>query len=159
MNKGPSLRMEIDALKAEGNFFTKDVTKTISDNTKDAVEWLAKRGPGIVSRYAAPRSDTGFTADVSHWEGFASKRSRIITGAPVASLYGKVRMRQGLSRPVSPGTSSKYGPERRPYITNAVLESGSGGDRRTPNRHVRRAAARLRGFARAIRIDLTKGLE
>lgn len=159
MTRGPSLAAEIEAMRASGNFFTKDVSKTIAENTKDAVEWVAKKGPNIVSGYAAPRRDSGFTADFSHWEGFAYKRTRIITGAPVASLFGKVRMRPGLSRPVSAGTSPKYGPERRPYIVNAVLESGAGGDHRTPNRHVRRTAARLRGFVRAIRTDLTKGLE
>ena len=159
MASGPSIRAEIEAMKAQGNFFTKDVTKTVAANAKDAVEWVAVRGPGIVTRYAAPRADTGFTANPAHWEGFAYKRTRIVTGAPVASLFGKVRMRRGLTRPVSAGTSPAYGPERRPYIVNASLNSGAGRGQRRPNWHVRKTAARLRGVARAIRVDLTKGLD
>lgn len=157
MSKGPSLRMEIDALKAQGNFFTKDVSKTIAENTKDAVEWVAKQGPRLVARELADlRNPTGFTA--GNVEGFAYKRTRIVTGAPVASLYGKVRLKPGLNRGGSPGWPS----DRVPYVINSVLETGrwrgeKGG--RVEHRQFRRAAVRLRGYVRAIRIDLTKGLE
>ena len=39
-----SVKSEIEARKAEGNFFRKDVTKTIMGNALDMVEWLVEEG-------------------------------------------------------------------------------------------------------------------
>jgi hypothetical protein len=147
-----TIKAEITSMRASGDFFTKDVSKTITENAKDAVEWLAKQGPGLVARNL-PTTGSGFTA--RGIEGFAYKRTRIITGAPVASLYGKVRMKPGLSR----GGSAGWPAARVPYVVNRVLESGSyAGHPRRPHYQFKKAAARLRAYSRAIRIDLTKGL-
>lgn len=146
-----SVKAEIQSMQASGNFFTKDVSKTITENAKDAVEWLAQKGPGEVARNL-PTTGTGFTA--RGVEGFAYN-ARHRSGAPVTSVYGKVRMKPGLSR----GGSARWPAARVPYVVNRVLESGNyAGHPRHPHHQFRKAAARLRAYSRAIRIDLTKGL-
>jgi hypothetical protein len=146
-----TIKAEITSMRASGDFFTKDVSKTITENAKDAVEWLAKQGPGLVARNL-PTTGSGFTA--RGIEGFAYKR--VSRNVSVVSVKGLVRMKPGLSR--SPA-SGKWPAERRPYVVNAVLETGKYGSHpRVAHHQFRRAAARLRAYSRAIRIDLTKGL-
>ena len=148
-----SIKSEIETRKAEGNFFRKDVTKTIMGNTLDMVEWLVEEGAKQM-RAAVPVG-TGFTRD--NIEGFTYKRVQMVTGRSVQSRFGKVRLKQGLSR--SPATTGKYSAERRPYITMNVLETGRyGAHPRRANRHVRRTYNRLRQYERSIRRDLTEGL-
>ena len=91
----------------------------------------------------------GFTRD--NIEGFTYKRTQLVTGRSVQSLYGKVRLKPGLTRPVSAGTADKWGPGRRPYVTMSVIE------RRT--KVVRKTYNRLKAFERNIRRDLTEGLQ
>ena len=142
-----SIRAEIEQRKAEGNFFRKDVSKTVMGNVLDMVEWLVDEGESRLQPLI-PR-DTGFTR--GNIEGMTYKRAQLVTGRPVQSLYGKVRLRPGLSRPVSAGTAAKWGPERRPYVTMNVIE------KRT--KAVAKTARRLKAYERNIRRDLTEGLE
>jgi len=115
----------------EGPFFTKDVTKTIIGNAMDALEDLALLGERYVQQNLriGIENPTGFTEGAV--EGFTYKRQRIGSGMTVQSIYGKVRMKPGLSR--HPG-SSRYPASRRPYIINSVLEGGGyGGSRSRPS--------------------------
>jgi len=141
-----SIKAEIEARKAEGNFFRKDVTKTVMGNVLDMVEWLADEGATQL-RPLVP-VDEGFTR--RNVEGVTYKRTRLFTGAAVQSRYGKVRLRPGLTRPVSAGTAERWGPARRPYVTMSVIEK---------RLHiVRKVYRRLKAYERNIRRDLTEGL-
>ena len=154
-----SVKADIEQRKASGNFFTKNVSKTIMGNTLDMVEWLSGEGEKLY-RAGLP-SDKGFTRENIH--GFAYQRTQLITGAKVQSRFGKVHLgKRGetVRRPVSPGTNlEKYGPERRPYITLWTLETGRhGGSMRKAYWARRKAFNRLRAYERNIRRDLAKGL-
>jgi len=146
----PSIKVEIASRKAEGNFFRRDVSKTVYENMLDAVEWAVEEGV----KDLRPRYPDGFTR--ANVEGFTYKRTRLITGAPVQSRFGKVRLKPGLSRsPAGP----KYPAPRRPYIVQWVWETGRYGEhRRTAHWAVKKTAAKMRAFIRNIHADLTKGV-
>ena len=141
-----SIKAEIASRKAEGNFFRKDVSKTVMGNVLDMVEWLADEG-GKQLRAVVP-VDTGFTRD--HIEGMTYKRTQLVTGRSVQSRYGKVRLKQGLTRPSNAKDQKKWGPERRPYVAMSMIE------KRT--HVVRKVYRRLKAYERSIRRDLTEGL-
>lgn len=143
-----SIKAEIASRKAEGNFFRKDVSKTVMGNVLDMVEWLSDEG-GKQLRAVVP-VDEGFTR--ANIEGMTYKRTQMLTGASVQSRYGKVRLKPGLTRSVSPGTKDlkKWGPARRPYVTMSMIE------KRT--HVVRKVYRRLKAYERSIRRDLTEGL-
>jgi len=141
-----SVKAEIASRKAEGNFFRKDVSKTVMGNVLDMVEWLSEEG-GKQLRAVVP-VDAGFTRD--NIEGMTYRRTQMVTGRDVQSLFGKVRLRKGLTRPVSAGTAAEWKSARRPYVTMSVIE------KRT--HIVRKVYRRLKAYERSIRRDLTEGL-
>ena len=155
-----SVKADIAQRKASGNFFRKNVSKTVMGNTLDMVEWLVGEGEKLY-RAGLP-VDKDFTR--GHIHGFAYQTTRLVTGARVQSRFGKVHLgRRGetVSRPVSPGTKDlkKYGPERRPYVTLWTLETGRhGASNRKAWRARRKAFNRLRQYERTIRRDLAEGL-
>jgi len=145
-----SVKADIAQRKASGNFFRKNVSKTVMGNTLDMVEWLVGEGEKLY-RAGLP-ADTGFTRSNIH--GFAYQTTRLVTGAKVQSRFGKVHLGQRgetVSRPVTAGTNmKKWGPQRRPYVTLQVLEKR--------HRARRKAFNRLRAYERNIRRDLAEGL-
>jgi hypothetical protein len=101
----------------EGPFFKGKPDEQVRKNLTDAVHQLTEEGQRLVQEGVKPQHPTGYTR--SHVEGKYYNQGR-----PLGSLYGKVRMEPGLSRP----PDSTGG--RRPYIVASVLESGrSGGTR------------------------------
>lgn len=157
-----------------GPLFRPNGTKMIRKRMGEYVERLAVEGAKMVrARLAAGiKRSTGFTS--AGVEGFSYK-----AGRPWGSLYGKVRMREGLSR----GTGSAGWPsDRVPYVVNAVLESaGYGGAQgavtskrtgKTRNRwiagkrHSRTAVRQWRSSYRELKalnarasVDLTRDLD
>lgn len=132
-----------------GPFFERDPGATMYQNVMRMVEWLAEQGRDMV-RKETPKGqgvDGGFTR--GNVEGFTYKRSQYRPNAPEQSAFGKVRLKTGLTRPVSPGTDARlYGPARRPYITMWVIEAGGYGGHRSADRS--RAEARSMGRSRTV---------
>ena len=150
-----SIKAEIEQRKAQGNFFRKDVTKTMMQNALDAVEWLADEGAKMMRANVPVGS--GFTRD--NIEGFTYKRVQMVTGRDVQSRFGKTRLLPGLSRSPGSPTNKKYSAQRRPYITMSVLETGHyGAHPRQANWHVRKTFRRMKAYERSIRRDITEGL-
>jgi hypothetical protein len=142
-------------IDVEGPFFTKDVTQTIRHNIEEAVDELSKEGARIVRHNLRAGIHTWSGDTAAGVEGGALKRTQLFTGAEVGSLYGRVRMEPGM-QPRGSGANAA----RVPYIINAVLESGA--YRGHPRRGIwqfKNAAKTMRRLARAIRKDLTQGLD
>jgi hypothetical protein len=133
-----------------GPFFTKDVTRTIDQNTNDAVKWLVERGTPLVRGQ--------LRSGIKDWSGFtaAAMEDTVLPPKIGHGSFGVVWMRAGLSR----GGSRSYSAARVPYIINAVLESGNyaGHPRRKHVGQFRQARAAMRHMAARINVDLTKGL-
>jgi hypothetical protein len=146
------------AINVEGPFFTKDVTESIRHNLEDAVDELSKEGARIVRQNLRAGIHTWSGDTAAGVEGGALKRTQLLTGAEVGSIFGRVRMEPGMA-PRGAG-SARWPAARVPYIISAVLDGGGyAGHPRRPIGHFRKAATTMRRIARAIRADLTKGLE
>jgi hypothetical protein len=102
------------SIQFEGPFFEGKPDEKIRKNLTAEVQRLTAEGQRLVQEGVKPQHPTGYTR--SHVEGKYYNQGR-----PLGSLYGKVRMEPGLSRP----PDSTGG--RRPYIVAAVLESGRSG--------------------------------
>ena len=143
------------AIDVSGPFFTKDVTKTIRHNLEDAVDELSKEGALIVRHNLRSGIHTWSGDTAAGVEGGALKRTQMFTGAEVGSIYGRVRMEPGM-QPRGSGANAA----RVPYIIASVLESGKyGGHPRRGIWQFKKAATTMRRLARAIRKDLTQGLD
>ncbi len=166
------------SVEFDGPFFRRDVTQTIRQNAERAVDELSQQGAELVRQNlrSGIRRPTGFTAGAI--EGGSMTRTRIVTGARVGSIFGKVRMKPGMSR----GGSAAAPADRVPYIIERVLESGHyggqrgsiigpTGKRRKTNWYAGRTQKKRRAIhqfrdayrvlkvrAAAIRADLTRGL-
>ena len=159
-------------VEVHGLLFRNSVSQSLRHQLGRAVEELAVEGAKLVREtlHRGIKRGTGFTE--GNVEGFSYKRGMYVNG----SLYGKVRLRENLSR----GPGGKYPASRAPYIVNAVLESGGYGGgtakqagprvgrRRgwySGTRHSRQAlhqfrtaAKVLRKRATQLRVDLGKDL-
>jgi hypothetical protein len=135
-----------------GPFFTRDVTRTIDENTNDAVKWLTERGvPLVRGQLGGLKHPTGFTA--------RAVEDNVLPPKIGSGSFGVVWMKPGLSR----GGSPDWPAARVPYVINAVLESGKWRGRKSPNRTAHkqwyRAFKAMEHMAARINVDLTKGLD
>lgn len=137
----------------EGPFFEPGAKARFRENLYDAVEEVTKRGAAWAREGVRPRNPTGFTGGMI--EPYVQRRTLIGGGGSVGTLYGKVRMRPGLTR----GGSATYPATRVPYIVAAVLETGTyRGHPRRGLRYLRKAATKMRAYVRSIKADLARGL-
>lgn len=140
-------------VKVEGPLFGSEAFKTLRRNLYEAVEEVTEKGADYARSMPQPSSQTraGIEAHV-----YRRQRLAVLGGGTVGSLYGKVRMKPGLSR--SPG-SQRYPAARRPYIIAAVHETGHyRGQQRPAYKFFRKATAKARGYVRSIKTNLVRGL-
>ena len=141
-----SVKAEIESRKASGNFFRKNVSKTVMQNTLDMVEWLSGEGTKAVRQWLP--ADAEFNP--GQLEGMSYRRVQLLTGRSVQSRFGKSHVfgaRRGF--PLR-GALTKETDGMNPYVQMAVLERQHG--------MVRRAYNRMRAYERSIRKDMTEGL-